>query len=182
TVKAVDAPIDLAIDTTPIDPVTNLKNGRACRVGGNCRSGNCIDSVCCDTGCEIDQTLRCNSCLMANTGQPDGVCAADRNRERMKCGTSCAPSYMGAPAVLEMTCLSGTCSVPSLPTVAEICGKQFDKCTTSVCSQASDRDARCVDTLCPSAGTCCCQVRGGDAQRTCVILSACINGLICVAL
>jgi hypothetical protein len=46
-------------------------NGQACAAGSECSSGNCADKVCCDLAC----TGLCRSCLMAQTGKPDGTCA-----------------------------------------------------------------------------------------------------------
>ena len=46
-------------------------NGQACAAGSECSSGNCADKVCCDLAC----TGTCRSCVMAQTGKPDGTCA-----------------------------------------------------------------------------------------------------------
>lgn len=45
-------------------------NGVLCNDGSECFNGFCIDGVCCDQACFMD----CESCLMSDTGQPDGEC------------------------------------------------------------------------------------------------------------
>jgi hypothetical protein len=46
-------------------------DGQACMAGTECSSGNCADGVCCDTAC----TGVCRSCVMTQTGRPNGTCA-----------------------------------------------------------------------------------------------------------
>src|SRR5258708_6597119 len=118
----------------------------------------------------------------AKTGQKDGTCAPDRVRERMKCGEACGQLAMGVPAVFAMVCQGGRCMVPSVPTVVgDPCRKPGDMCTVSFCDQPTNRTARCVSTLCPQGGTCCCQMGDNVAQRSCMSTTACKNDRMCVS-
>lgn len=44
--------------------------GAACASDAQCASNNCVDGICCDSGC----TAVCRSCAMNKTGQPNGWC------------------------------------------------------------------------------------------------------------
>jgi hypothetical protein len=88
---------------------------------------------------------------------------------------------MNLPAVLNMVCLQGICKVPDVPMIVDMCRKAFDSCTTSFCNQATNRTARCVHTLCPQAGTCCCEAPANRAARSCVAVNACNNDRACVS-
>ncbi|HVR64276.1 MAG TPA: hypothetical protein VMU50_20390 [Polyangia bacterium] len=45
--------------------------GATCASGGECAGGACVEGVCCNNTCPG----KCSSCLMTNTGKPDGTCA-----------------------------------------------------------------------------------------------------------
>jgi Kelch motif/Galactose oxidase, central domain len=50
---------------------TGKVKGSACTLGSECQSGNCVDGVCCDSGC----SNLCNACTAAKKGQGlDGDC------------------------------------------------------------------------------------------------------------
>jgi hypothetical protein len=173
-----DAPTDQPMEKAPV----NLPTGQGCAAGSWCRSGFCVDGVCCETDCDAADPMRCTGCSQVKTGQRDGVCGADRAREQKTCGSACGQISTDVPAVMAMICAQGSCVVPASPTLLDTCLKPLDKCTSSFCDQATSRSARCVNLLCPTGGTCCCEAPGGDAQRTCVTTTACNNGLICVSL
>jgi hypothetical protein len=174
---APDLPRDLPVERPP----TDLPNGEACQANGWCRSKFCVDGFCCNTACDGDDPARCTACSMAKTGQKNGLCAGDRSRERMKCGEACGQVLMNVPAVLSMICRQGQCVVPDVPEIVATCRKQFDLCTSSFCNQPTNRTARCVDTLCPQAGTCCCEMPGNAAARSCTAKNACMNDRACVS-
>jgi hypothetical protein len=186
---ATDVAADLAADLAPDlprdlpaeKPPTDLANGEACAASSWCRSKFCIDGFCCNTACDNDDPMRCTACSMAKTGQKNGLCAADRARERMKCGEACGQVLMNVPAVLSMLCRQGQCAVPDVPEIIDTCRKQFDQCTSSFCNQPTNRTARCVNTLCPQSGTCCCETPGNAAARSCTAKNACINDRACVS-
>ena len=174
---APDAPPDL-----PAERPMNQNNGAVCMVAAQCKSKFCVDGFCCDSACEADDPNRCNACASAKTGQRDGMCAPDRNREKMVCGEACGQLAMNVPAVFAMVCQQGRCLVPAAPTVVgDPCRKQGDLCTTSFCDQPTARTARCVHTLCPQTGTCCCEQPNNAAARSCMPTTSCKNDRMCVS-
>ena len=165
-----DAARDLPVDRPP------AANGEKCALAAECKSKFCIDGVCCENTCDSPDPDRCRACTNARTGQKDGVCAADKTREGVKCGEACGQLVMAGPAVMTMVCHAGACAVPANPTVVgDPCKTTGDNCTVSFCDQPTNRTARCVHTLCPQANTCCCEQPGNAAQRTCVAMDACRN-------
>ena len=48
-----------------------LLDGEACTQGPQCASTNCVDGVCCDTGCDS----LCQGCIQSATGFGDGICS-----------------------------------------------------------------------------------------------------------
>jgi len=178
---APDLAPELPRDLPAEKPPTDLPNGEACQSSSWCRSKFCIDGFCCNTACDSGDPMRCTACSMAKTGQKNGLCAGDSSRERMKCGEACGQVLMNVPAVLSMLCRQGQCVVPEVPEIIDTCRKQFDQCTSSFCNQPTNRTARCVNTLCPQAGTCCCEMPGNAAARSCTAMNACTNGRACVS-
>src|SRR5258705_179408 len=75
-------------------------------------------------------------------------------------------------AGLSMVCLAGSCVVPMGPAIVEVCRNELDPCPISFCNQPTSRTANCVNTLCPQAGTCCCEAPGNPAQRSCVNMNS----------
>ncbi len=61
--------------------------GIACNDPGECASGFCADGVCCNVNCN----MTCVSCVAAETGDVDGVCAA------LPLATETADECIGAP-------------------------------------------------------------------------------------
>jgi hypothetical protein len=49
--------------------------GQACSNNGQCSTGFCVDSKCCDTACGGNDPTDCQACNFAKTLQPDGTCA-----------------------------------------------------------------------------------------------------------
>jgi len=71
TDRAVDAPLiapDAARDLPREVPVR--PNGTTCTSDGMCTSGACVENVCCENRCGG----LCQSCLLMNTGQSNGLC------------------------------------------------------------------------------------------------------------
>jgi hypothetical protein len=63
-----------------------VAQGAACAAPGECLTGSCVDSVCCDKPC----SGACNSCVGADTGLADGVCGL---RQVIDCkGFACDPA------------------------------------------------------------------------------------------
>lgn len=61
-------------DPTHPSPNALSADGASCMQGTDCMSGNCVDALCCNAACG-GSTTDCQSCKMADTGQPDGTCA-----------------------------------------------------------------------------------------------------------
>ena len=155
------APTDAAADA----PANNRPLGGACGKDSECSSGHCHDGGCCDTACNDG----CSACTAARTGRPDGTCAVAADREGQVCGKGCGV-VQNVPAVVARVCVGGQCVVPTTaPMLVESC-QDADPCTAAFCDDAT---ARCVTSICPQAGTCCCQNNGG---RSCVKQEQCKGG------
>jgi hypothetical protein len=173
------AGLDLAADS----PAGTLPNGQPCQTNGSCGSNFCVDGVCCDSACDTGDPVRCNACSMAKTGQKDGVCAPDNAQNKIKCGETCGQAAPNVPGVVAMYCVQGRCVVSPQPVVVATCaGSELDLCSPSyACIQSTARTARCMATLCPQAGDCCCTLPGNATQRLCLGQSLCNNGRVCTS-
>jgi len=162
-------PPDAAPDLGPDLPaLTNQPQGAACGAGKECRSGHCVNGVCCDKACNDG----CSACVRARTGRSDGTCGVAKDLEKQPCGMACS-SVATMPAVVEKICLAGACVVPSAPKVLTNC-KDPDPCKVAFCD---NNEARCVTTKCPQQGTCCCRTQSG--QRSCSQRSQCTGTRMC---
>ncbi|MFO0586390.1 MAG: hypothetical protein U0441_02560 [Polyangiaceae bacterium] len=92
-------------------------NGQACSAPGECESGACVDSVCCDTLCDGP----CQACSSVKKGSGvNGVCdniagGTDPDSECPGITTcdgnaACAKLPAGAACTLDGECQSGTCA------------------------------------------------------------------------
>jgi len=125
-----DALGDLTLATyQPLDP---KQNGEPCASGIECISGNCVDDVCCDSGCG-GTCQHCalsgfeGNCRYVPTGEdPDGECPGDP-----PCGSQCNGSGGCAFATSGTACGpcaqcdgNGACSVfqPAGSDPADVCG------------------------------------------------------------
>jgi hypothetical protein len=138
-------------------PPTDLPNGARCGSRGECKSGFCVDGVCCNEACDDG----CSSCTAGETDRADGICGKARAREGKACGRACGTAA-GVPAVLERICVSGACVLPLIPKALERCQDE-SPCVTSFCD---DNEGRCVKRTCPTAGTCCCKLPTGTRMCT----------------
>jgi hypothetical protein len=102
----------------PADPscAPGAPNGASCVMPSECDSGNCVDSVCCDTAC----VGTCESCLGVDTGGDDGTCGniVDGTDPNDECASgscdgngSCGldPLPLGQSCVAGFECDSGNC-------------------------------------------------------------------------
>jgi hypothetical protein len=55
--------------------VTSSGTGQVCSANGQCSTGFCVDSRCCDTACGGNNSTDCQACAFVRTGQPDGTCS-----------------------------------------------------------------------------------------------------------
>jgi hypothetical protein len=153
-------------DTAP-DLPRNLATGAPCQQNAQCRTGFCIDGVCCGTACANP----CQGCAMGTTGMPDGRCAVRTAVAGMKCGRGCQ-QFPGQNllVVVDRVCTAdGQCQFPQIPQNPEYCADQ-DPCTTINCVQDSAYTARCAKTSACTGNTCCCTSGNG---RMCMNRSSC---------
>ena len=143
--------VDLAgeIDGFVLTPL--LVDGTACSTGNACRSGLCVDGVCCESACAGS----CESCLDAETGAGDGVCAP------VTAGTDpggdCADD--GSPACTQNGLCDGAGACQMYPSASgctpEPCAAGSD-CASGVCA-----DGICCDTDCSSPCVACTAAKKG---------------------
>ncbi len=97
-------------------PPSLSANGVACVSGGQCASGACIDSVCCNTGCSGS----CAACSVATGASVDGTCAvyADAN--------------VGSPSCTPYLCDGSGASCPSTCAASADCAAGF-VCVANAC-------------------------------------------------
>lgn len=141
--------------------------GAGCTVDAACGSGFCVAGVCCDATC--DGT--CQSCVAAETGEPNGGCAAvlvgrDPNADcpgLLTCdGTGgCFATQLGAGCSDGPSqCLSGFCA-PDGVCCESACDGICERCSTAgVCEavpDGEDPDLECADD----------QGYGCDGDRAC---------------
>jgi hypothetical protein len=156
-------------DLTPDKPpVTNLSQGAACGGDRECRSGHCVDGVCCESACNDG----CSACAQARTGKANGTCSRAKDLEGKACGKACS-SVATMPAVVEKICSAGACVVPNAPKVLTSCQDE-NPCVVAFCD---NNEARCVKTTCPQQGTCCC--RSSNGQRACSQRNQCSGSKMC---
>ncbi|MCC6648804.1 MAG: hypothetical protein IT374_24965 [Polyangiaceae bacterium] len=114
--------------------VATQPGGAACSEAAQCKSGFCVDGVCCDAAC--DGT--CQACAASKTGQPDGKCsnATDGSDPHNTCAKD-AGNLCGADGLCDG---QGQCR--TFATTAQACGPTT--CTAGVTS----------GKLCDGFGTC----------------------------
>ena len=171
---ATDAPAPVDLAAPPPDlagdlpPRTDQPQGAACGADKECRTGHCVDGVCCDKACNEG----CSACNLARTGRADGTCSWARDTNDKPCGKACS-SVATMPAVVEKICVAGACVVPSAPKVLTSC-RDANPCVVAFCD---NNEARCVKTTCPTQGTCCCKSQSG--QRMCSRRDQCTGTKMC---
>jgi hypothetical protein len=126
----------------------HAQQGEGCGMGASCEPGSyCVDGVCCNSLC----SGLCQSCLSANTGQANGICAniavgRDPDNECAPC-TACSGAGACANLVNNTQDTEGT----------NRCDGTCQKCLAGVCAnQAADEDlfGQCYTTSPGSAGSC----------------------------
>lgn len=166
-------PADAAPDTAPRDAgpdlPRNLATGAPCQQNAQCRTGFCVDGICCGSACSNP----CQGCAMGTTGIPDGRCALRTAMVGMKCGRGCQ-QFPGQNllVVVDRVCTAdGQCQFPQIPQSPEYCADQ-DPCTTINCVQDSAYAARCAKTTACTGNTCCCTSGG---SRMCMNRNSCMS-------
>jgi hypothetical protein len=158
--------------------VEQLVQGASCSADSACKSGFCVDGVCCDSPCEGP----CRACSAAAKGAgPDGVCApvaaglpssgdcVEESPEtcgrtgacdgqgacalhgiEASCGAGsvCGQQPDGSSAVFSFRCSTGTC----VPRLEQGCG--LYACGGTSCRSDCGADADCAPEAFCSAGLC----------------------------
>jgi hypothetical protein len=188
-VDAADTPI--SVDT---DSATALVVGAACHANGECTSGQCADGVCCGSSC----ATACLSCVGAQTGQDDGICAPvkpgqahanDCPRDATRpCGfdgkcdgagacrfVSTATPCQGESCILGMHSQGGSCDGAGTcrPEPATSCGNYACTVDKVHCSSACGIDAECANGAYCSASACAARLSSG---RLCTRSGECASG------
>jgi hypothetical protein len=162
---------------------TDLPDGGPCSTAEECRSGFCVDGVCCETSCA-------QVCSQCNAPGSEGTCTDAQNDEA--CGeltcptdTECRQFILAGDAncvgigecLLEATCNEATvtegsvcqdgagmcigdgqCAVPDRLLLGEVCTVD-DECGSGFCGAAVDGATRCCEGACD--GVCeACSVAG----------------------
>ncbi|HEY0710716.1 MAG TPA: hypothetical protein VGG33_28185 [Polyangia bacterium] len=155
-----------------------LASGATCNpslAGKDCKSGRCIDGVCCDTACGGS----CTACSQAKTGQRNGLCAPVRagTDPDEECATD-APNTCGKTGVCDG---QGACRLYADGT----------SCGTGCCEAGGSRDTRVCSFVCragrcdrtnpveaDSCGgfSCCCPNGNGAGVAACTFPSNCQGG------
>ena len=112
--------------------VDDVPNGEPCNYDTWCLSDNCQsdENICCDEGCQGD----CESCLEANTGEPDGTCA---------------PILSGSGSCQQLGCLGNSSEV----TVAGSCNGTSSNCVGEVVISCSPYDCNSSTDHCYTSCT-----------------------------
>jgi hypothetical protein len=174
----VDAPLDvaatpdLAPDLAPdvgpdAKPPTNQPNGAPCGAASVCKSGFCVDGLCCDKACNNG----CMACSKLRTTVADGTCAAATDKDLPACGRACGTDDDGRSVVIEKLCSAGQCIVPLAHRILESCFDPQDSCM--FCDNGS---GRCIKNTC-AAGSCCCVSANGS--RACAATGSCKGDKSC---
>jgi len=163
---------------------TQLAQGTACTVNGECASGFCVDGFCCNGAC----TFTCTACSLAKTGSANGTCAnvtnaTDPDNEcpgAANCNGigQCGLLAQGAACTLNAECQSGACvdgfcCNNACGALCQACSNAKTGAANGTCSNVTvntDPDNECA-TECNGAGAC--EAATGTA---CALASQCQSG------
>ena len=131
-----------------------LPLGGRCAEAGQCLSGFCVDSVCCDVACGG----QCQACSAARTSGSNGTCAPLPN------GGVCRPA-MGACDVAEV-CSGGVCAADGFATAGTSCRSAAGSCDLpEICTGSTPQ---CPTDALVEAGVVCRSSTGVcDVAETC---------------
>ncbi|HVJ18941.1 MAG TPA: hypothetical protein VM686_26150, partial [Polyangiaceae bacterium] len=144
-------------------------NGVACSASGQCKTGNCVDGVCCNTSC----TGMCQSCKAADqVSGADGFCG-DRAPGQFEGG--CAPDGTACGPVGTCNGLGGCTLHPA----GEVCNNETT-CVAGSPSTVEYVDDKCngTDSACQDGGTASCAA-GYTCQNGVGCLTSCAQNSDC---
>ena len=146
-----------------------LSNGSACTTGGECASGWCVGSVCCDLAC----AGACETCLASEGATVDGACTP--LAEGASGSPACSSPYQcnGTDGDCPATCASDSscvsthyCNPPS--SACEPKKADGGACTESrECQSDVCEDGVCCDRVCGTCEACTSAKKGSGAEGTC---------------
>lgn len=147
--------------------VADKADGAACTAGDECKSGNCVDGVCCNGPCAGN----CAVCLKSQGASADGVCTnLPANAEG---SPSCAPYLCAVGGVCANACVTAANCAPGSQCVGSKCiGK---KGLGGSCSDAGEcTSGYCVDGVCCNDScTGACQACSAAAKQSATLDGVC---------
>jgi hypothetical protein len=168
-----------------------------CGNPGECKSGHCVDSVCCASAC----AATCSACAQTKTGVPDGQCGfiplgSDPDNEcgsgseqscdgagtcRKELGLGCS----GAANCFSNQCVDGVCCATACSSLCSACTAAKTDGTNGTCgfvSAGTDPDSECgtgPDQSCDGTGQC--RKHNGQVCSTSLecLTGFCVDGVCC---
>ncbi len=141
--------------------VTELKAGSvACTTGKACKSGFCVDGVCCDTACGGGAAGDCQACSVASGAKADGTCGP------VKAGATCRAAAGPCDTIETCDGATLTCKADALKAKGTVCRGALGTCDQA--ESCSGSSAQCPADLRLPAGTACRAAAGAcDKGETC---------------
>jgi hypothetical protein len=174
-------PVELRVDIHVVD-LPPLSNGSSCGQDSECRSGHCVDSVCCKSACEAGWEC----------AEPGWVCKKKR-------GQPCSPSS-DPPECATGFCVNETCCASSFCISGYTCKNDAGECKKDL-GQACGFGGECASGHCVTGACCaaclgppdftcasppgkCRKVKGvacGEAENECADGLSCSDRVCCAA-
>jgi hypothetical protein len=139
-------------------------NGRACTIGSQCTSGNCIDGYCCNSGCSsscqaCDVSGNLGTCTTVAAGLPHG--SRTCTNQGQTCGGSCDGN-------------TATCTYPDATKQCGVTCSSTTQLQKSFCDGGGSCKAAAPMT-CPGNLIC----SGSACLSSCMMISDCASGYAC---
>ena len=139
--KVCDLPTNTCMDPGAI----RWPDGRPCQQESQCKSGLCVDEVCCDVKCDgacqaCDLPGSVGTCCSVPAGQDP---AKECTGQHAKCGGACDGKGACAYALISTTCASASCKAGSLMRHLcdgkGACGSKTETCGGYVCETGGQK-------------------------------------------